>query len=279
MGTVVASVGFIINLTLFFVKFYISGVSNSLSIYLDSINNLMDSLVCVAAGFAFILATHKSDKKYPFGFGRIEGVVNFLISVIILITGLSFAYSSVGRLMYPLPVWYSRNYAIVIAATIPVKLFLLILYKTVNFKLKSDTVGSLGLDSLLDFFITSCTLVSLTLSNRFSYSFDGIAGLAISVILAVQGFKAVKNAFAFLLGRKDEKLCSEIENIFSQDSEILEVENVDCHLYGKTVVVNADIVTENNVVTPSLEERLMSGISYLGEVKLYLKSGGNNRGA
>ncbi|MBE6835915.1 MAG: cation transporter [Ruminococcaceae bacterium] len=273
-GAAVVFIGAAVNLALFLVKLYIALSCNSISIYLDSINNALDSLVCVAAGIGFIIAEKETTQKYPFGFGRTEGVVSFLISVIIIVTGASFLYTSLGRIMFPLPVWYSTRRALTLLLTIPAKFGLLMFYKRASKKQPSAVFGSLGLDSILDFLITLCSLSALVLSEKIGLTFDGIAGLVISLILIVQGIKSVKESLSTLLGKRDGELCERIEKAVSLVDGVKSVKSVQCHSYGKRTVADITIETEDSTVSKDLIEKIKGEIKEENITEIFVGIGG-----
>jgi cation diffusion facilitator family transporter len=273
-GLAVAFTGAAVNLMLFLVKLYVAVSCKSLSIYLDSLNNAADSLVCVAVGFGFILVNKSADKNYPFGFGKTEGVVNFVISSIILFAGLSFAYASLNRLMYPIPVSFTTKYALVIALTVPTKLLLLLFYKWASKKQPSAVFGSLGLDSLLDFFITLCSLSAFVFSDKTDLNIDGIAGMIISVILIIQGVKIVKESFGELIGKRDNALCERIEKSVIRVDGVNAVKDVRCHIYGKKAVANITLCTENGVVSEELIQKIKNEINDEFVCEIYVNIGG-----
>ena len=88
----------------------------------------MDTLsLCLALiGISFI--NKPATPRFKYGFGRIEDVTSFIMSIIMTAAGLGFAYSSLGRLMTPVPVWYFTKYAVIIGATSLVKLILGIIF-------------------------------------------------------------------------------------------------------------------------------------------------------
>lgn len=273
-GAFVAFAGAVVNIGLFLVKLYIAISCNSLSIYLDSLNNAVDSLVCVAVGLGFILANKAITKNYPFGFGRTEGVVNFVISAIILFAGLSFAYSSLYRLVFPLPIWYSAKYALTIAMTIPVKVLLLLFYRWASKKQPSAVFDSLGLDSLLDFFITLCSFSALVLSRKTELNVDGIAGMIISTILVIQGVKVVREAFGELIGKRDNALCERIKESVSKVEGVGSVESVECHKYGKRFVANITLQPIGSDVSGELIKKIKEEINEENLTELYINIGG-----
>ena len=273
-GALVGFSGAAVNLGLFLIKLYVAISCNSISIYLDSVNNAMDSLVCIAAAVGFIIASKEKTEKYPFGFGRTEGVVSFLISVIILVTGASFAYSSLERIMYPLPISYTAKYAAMLLFTVPVKLGLLLFYRCASKRQPSAVFGSLGLDSVLDFFITLCSFSALILSHYIGLTVDGLAGLVISCVLIFQGFGFVRESLGTLLGKRDDALCERISRAVSKVDGVKSVRSVQCHIYGKNTIADIVIETKDATVTKDLIERIKSEIKEENISDIYVGIGG-----
>lgn len=224
----------LINFILFFVKFYIGIRTNSQCIYTDSINNLTDvlSLGLALTGIAFI--NKPETKKFKHGFGRAEDLTAFIMSILMTGAGLGFAYSSLCRLMSPVPVWYFTKYAIIIGSTCFVKLALGFIFFARYKKERSAVLKTVMLDSFLDCGITAVTLVSFTLSNTLGYAFDSVLGLVISILIAVSGIKLIISSASGLLGKNNEET---EKNIFSVLEEIrkdtaFNVEKVEIHTYG-----------------------------------------------
>lgn len=221
-----------VNLILFFVKFFIGIRTNSLCIYTDSVNNLMDTLsALLAAAGVFFLSRPKTD-KFPFGFGRLEYVTGFIMSVIITVAGLSFAYNSLERFFAPTPVWFSVKYAVIVGATCLVKLALGIF---LNRKYKSDrspVLKTVMMDSFLDFGITATAVVSFTLTNITGVLLDAFLGLAISIIIAAEGIKLIFSSLSPLIGRADGGLEEKIQEIISETDKSITVSDIKIHNYG-----------------------------------------------
>ena len=224
----------IVNLALFLTKFYIGIRTNSQCIYTDSINNLMDTLsLCLAfVGVCFI--NKPPTQKFKFGFGRVEHFTAFIMSLFMTVAGLGFAYSSLGRLMSPIPVWFFTKYAIIIGITCVVKLILGIIFALRYKKQPSAILKTVMLDSFLDCGITAVSLASFTLSNVLGSGFDAISGLVISIIIAVSGIRLVITSASKLLGESNNTLEDEaskaIKDILKNTD--YKLKNIDLHSYG-----------------------------------------------
>lgn len=220
-GTALA---FIANFLLFAIKLYIGLSANSISIYSDAVNNLFDSLsgllsfICLRALLKGATLSSKGIIK------KSEELLSFIVSVAVGITGFSFAYSSAERLMYPTPVWYEKKYLYILCATAVFKLILHFIFRYLYKKSDSTLLKAISLDSVLDFFITGVTVLSLVLSSSGKYSIDAFCGIGISVFLIISAVKMIVSAVKKLLSfvPKDKRL--EIETALFQ---LYEKENVD----------------------------------------------------
>lgn len=244
-------IGCAVNFALFFIKLYIGLSTNSISVYADSLNNGLDSLGCMAALAGIGLLTKKKSPAYPYGFGRAQNITDFLLSVFVIITGVYFGYISLERLMYPVPVWFSVRYAVIIATTAAVKLVLALFFRLANKKINSGTLKAMSYDSFLDFFITLSTLISMTLSEKAGYSIDGIIGIIIAAVLTVQGIKLLKDVCSVILGKRDENRCSEVGSVIEKAG--LSAQRVDCHLYGEKPVFTAVVLFDEGFEKKSAE--------------------------
>lgn len=270
-----ASFGAGINLVLFIAKLYIGLSTNSIAIYADALGSIADFAVCAAAIVGFCMLKTDKNESFPFGLGKIEDLLNLIISAVILITGAAFVYISFERLLYPVPVWYSQLYSVLIAATAAVKLGLAFFYKAMLKKTGASTIKNLQTDSMLDFFITLCTLVSFTLSAKTSFSVDGLAGVIIGIILAAEGLKMTFASAAQIIGKNDRAECEKMKALIETDDAVDAVRSIQCHRYGETAVFTAEITAacESAEEISALSQRLNSLQS---NAKIYLKLGGKD---
>ncbi len=265
-----------VNIGLFFVKLYIGLSSNSVAIYADSLNNLLDFGVCLAAVIGLAMLARKKSEKYPFGTGKSEDLIEFIISVAIIVSGVYFGYTSFERIMYPMPIWFSVQYAVIIAATALIKLILAVYLKAVQKKNGSGIISGIASDSLMDFFITLCSLISFTLANRMGYSVDGIAGIIISIIMTVQGIKSAIRSCSSIIGKNEAELCEKAKSIIEADNFVSHVFSVKCHKYGYTRIFTAEIETDSETAQEIKEllKRLEAVFENELKAEIYISFGG-----
>ena len=226
----------IVNFVMFFIKFYIGVRTNSQCIYTDSINNLMDTLSLILALIGISFINKPATPRFKYGFGRMEDITSFIMSIIMTTAGLSFAYSSLGRLMTPVPVWYFTKYAVIIGGTCLIKLILGIVFRSKYKKDNSAVIKTVMLDSFLDCAITAVALISFTLSNYAGVALDAIFGLAISIIITVAGVRLIISSLSEIIGQYAEEVHNNAKKIIAEicENTTFSVKNILVHRYGQS---------------------------------------------
>lgn len=236
-----------VNLLLFGVKLYIGLSLNSISIYSDGINNLFDSLSGgLALGCLLFIGTDKGL------FGRVlvkncENLLSFVMSVIVGIAGFSFAYSSLERLMYPTPVWYREKYFYILIVTALIKLAMHFVFRFLGRKSPSPVIKVMAFDSLLDFFVTAVTVMTLIASKRGSYSFDAFCGIVISLIILISAVKMVISSVSKLTGYVPKAKRETIQDLLTQDAGIDGINNIALFDGGESTEVLAELEAHTTV--------------------------------
>ena len=188
-----------VNLALFGVKLYIGLATNSISIFSDAVNNLFDALSALLTFAVLRFMLRASDANTVSMLNKGEQLFSFLISGVIVFTGLYFAYSALERFLYPTPVWYTETYFALLSVTALVKLGLCVWLRAAARRLASPVLRLICFDSLLDFLIGCFTLLTLLLSGTANFSFDALFGLAISAAITVPAVRMLLRSGAELI--------------------------------------------------------------------------------
>ncbi len=184
-----------VNFLLFVTKLYVGLSSNSISIYSDGVNNFFDSLTGLLSFALLFSAIRLTDPVAVYKTKKTEQLLSFVISVTVAFSAFYFAYNSLERLTYPTPVSFMTKYLVIILFTAAVKLAMFFLLRLYGKKCGSAVIRLISLDSLLDFFITAVTALTLVLSVDGKYAYDALCGIAISAVIL---FTAVKNLISSL---------------------------------------------------------------------------------
>ncbi len=231
------------DLALFMIKLYIGLSSNSLAILSDAINNLSDTFACAIAIVSFAIIKKNNDGKLAYGYGRMEYVADFLMSVIICIVGFVFVYLAVERLILPYLMVFTWLYFGIVAATAAVKIGLGFFFRFRNKRVGSGVLKASELDSFTDAGITVMSLIGFSLNRYAKLRIDAVFGLVISAIMIFNGVKLLIKSIKTLLGEKlDGDTCEEIKKICLECGSIEDVKGINVHRYGAAyteLVINA----------------------------------------
>lgn len=194
-GLMATVIGLVANFGLFLTKLYVGISSNSLAIYCDAVNNLGDALACIIAIGGFVLIKKMSEKRSL----RTQSLCTFVISILIAVSGGYFIYNGIERLLYPLPVSYIREYAIIIVATIFVKILMGIMYYLFNKRANSIVLKALVLDCGLDCLVTAFALMSIVLVARVNFAVDGAFAIITGAIITASAIKNLVEQTKYLI--------------------------------------------------------------------------------
>ena len=220
----------LINFVLFGAKLYVGLSVNSICIWSDAINNLADALSCLASlGFSVwsVRLGQAAQREVP---EKSEQLLAFLLSAVVAFVGVSFAYSSLERLIYPAPVWFSVKYFFIVLLTVFVKLFLFFFYRAWGKKTGSRVLRVLQADSLMDCVITTATLLSFTLTRWLEFAVDAMFGLVISVILLIGAAKLLVTHLRALLNVVPAETREQVEAAVSACNAVADCTNIQYHI-------------------------------------------------
>lgn len=81
-------------------------LSGSIALLADTIHNFGDALTAVPLWIAFLFARKKPNKRFTYGYGRVEDLAGFFVVLAILISAIIAGYESVNRFLHPQKVEY-----------------------------------------------------------------------------------------------------------------------------------------------------------------------------
>lgn len=192
-----------VNLALAVLKLYAGIFTNSISILSDGVNNFGDVFSNAGAAAGFAVENRKPSSRFPFGYGRVEYVVSFVMAIIVVVVGCVFAYTALDRLFYRQIVTFAWTQFWIVFATIFVKVALAVAFGLLRKKFPSEVLKAQQIDSILDSLITTFALLGLFLYRYISFPVDAIIALAISAVLIAASVKMLVAAFAKLMGAFD----------------------------------------------------------------------------
>ena len=233
VGAFSGGVGIAANLVLFLGKLLAGMLSGSVSIVADALNNLSDASGSILTLLGFRLAGKPADAHHPFGHARFEYLSGLAVSVMILVMGLELGKSAVQKIITPMPVDFSMLTAVILMASVAVKLWLWRLNTRLGKQIRSGTLLAAGLDSRNDCISTAAVLAAGLLEHFWDLRVDGIMGLGVAVFILYSGWKLAKETVSPLLGESaDPVLRQKIVEYVCSRPKVMGYHDLMIHDYG-----------------------------------------------
>ncbi|MBR4015897.1 MAG: cation transporter [Anaerotignum sp.] len=233
-------VGIGVNLVLVLFKMGVGLLTNSIAILLDAVNNLSDALSSVITIIGTKLAGKEPDKKHPYGYGRIEYLTSVLISVIVLLAGLTSLKESVEKLLHPQAANYTVLSLAIIGVAVVAKFLCGRYVKKVGTQIHSQSLVASGSDAFFDSILSFSTLVAGIISMRWHISLEGILGVVISLIIIKAGLEMLMDTLNSIIGmRVDSELSRELKEAINAYEGVEGAYDLTLHNYGPTELIGS----------------------------------------
>lgn len=248
-GQLAGTVGIALNLLLSALKFIAGGITGSIAITADALNNLSDAGTSIVTIVSFKLAEAPADRKHPFGHGRIEYVGGLIVSGMILLVGYELLRDSISKIITPEELSFQYLSLGILIASVLVKLYIFSYNRKIGELIHSVAMKATAMDSLSDCASTGAAIVGLLVYRIFSINIDGWAGLLVVVFVAKTGLDAAKESLAPLLGEKpDPDFVEEIRKTVLGCEGIIGLHDLIVHNYG----VGANMISLHAEVPASM---------------------------
>ncbi|MBT9776234.1 cation diffusion facilitator family transporter [Clostridium sp. MCC353] len=221
------------NLLLFICKYLAGALCGNMAVMAESLDNLMDSLNSLLVLLGFHLSGRKEDSLHPYGHGRTEYVLGFIISMTVILTGITMLRESVLWILSP-PVRSSPAMVYGVSAlSVAVKYGMSAYTKRVNKHLDSEALKACEQNDWADIKMTVLTAGSAVIYQAAGIRLDGWAGILISGLILKDGMKSFFSHFILLLGEGIPKQqMAAIQAIFDVKKDVITLKKADFHDYG-----------------------------------------------
>ena len=246
-----SALGIFVNLLLAAGKVLVGALASSIAIISEGVNNAADVFTALLTLIGTKLAGKHPDEKHPFGYGRIEYLTGLVIAVLILVSGVEMAISSVKLIFTPQELSVSYLSLAVVAGSAVVKFFLGTYTIRMGKKTDSGALEGVGEDCRNDSFASVITIASALAFLLFGLSVDAYAGLITSALIVKAGIGVLRSTVGEIIGRPGEaELARRLYKMIRAQEGILNAADMMLHNYGPdrwSGSVNVEIDHEKTV--------------------------------
>lgn len=233
VGKLSGVVGILCNIVLFALKLVVGTISGSVAITADAMNNLSDATSSVVTLIGFKLAEKPADEHHPYGHARYEYLSGLAVAGMILIIGFELGKTSVEKILAPTPVAFSVPVAVVLIASIGIKLWMSLFNRKLGKLIGSTTLQATAADSRNDAISTTAVLVATLIELFTSWQIDGFMGLAVAAFILYSGINLARETISPLLGESaSTELRELIISVLEDHPEVLGYHDLMVHDYG-----------------------------------------------
>lgn len=252
MGREAAVMGIVLNFIFALSKIVIGTLAGAISMIADGLNNTMDLMSSVIALGGFHFAALPADRRHPYGHARMEYLASFLVSLIIIWTGLSLLWESAKTIIHPDAMETSALAVGVLIFSMAGKVFLYRYNVVLGEAMDSELLIATGYDARGDVFATAAVLFSLLVNQLFSLNIDGWMGLVVAGIILKSGWESLMETVDSLLGGKtDPELVRAIMKDIKSYPVALGVHDMMYHDYGANkqfLTLHVEVNSEDDVM-------------------------------
>ena len=239
-GKVAGVFGIFTNIILGIIKLIIGIISNSVSIIADAANNIADTASSILTIIGFKLSSKKPDKDHPYGYARYEYVAGFVIAIMMLIMGLTFAKESIVKIFNPEELVINWITYLILVIAIIGKGIQMLVYLDFAKAINSNTLKANSVDTRNDIISTTAILISMIIMGIFKINIDGLLGLAVSGFVIYSSIGMIKEVLEPIIGIvPTEVQVNEITEKILKYEHVEGIHDLVIHNYG----VHNDFVT------------------------------------
>lgn len=232
------------NIVLVFVKLITGLVGNSFALVADAIESAGDVFSSFIIYLGLRAPDKPSDKDHPFGHGKVEPIISFLVVFFLIVSAGFIAYQAISNIQSPqkMPSPYTL---IVLAGVI---LYKELLYQFVNRKSKQTDSTSLKADAWhhrSDAITSLAAFIGIGLAVMLGEGYEQIddwAALVASAIIVVNAYFVFRPALGELLDEQNhDVLIDEVRAVAEKVTGVIDTEKCFIRKFGMRYVVDIHV--------------------------------------
>ncbi len=268
----------IVNILLTLTKFVFGLIYKSKVLVADGIHSLSDLATDIVSIYGSKLSLKPADTEHPYGHGKIEYLTSIVIGAVIL----ALALSLLGNSLNAKTTITSNMVLYVTIFTILAKYLISRYILSKGVKYKSNLLVASGKESRSDVISSAIVIVTYFLSKLSSYSkiflySDTIGTFIIGLIILKTAYRILKENIVSILGEieQDEEYLDKIREIILENSEVVNIEELNIIKYGHyyqaniTINMDSDVTLEDAcLVSDRIKKKLINKKTRISYAKI-----------
>jgi cation diffusion facilitator family transporter len=251
-------------------------ISGSVGLLADTIHNFGDAATAIPLGIAFLFARRRPNKRFTFGYGRVEDLAGVTIVFVILFSAIVAGYESIDRFFHPHDI--SHLEAVAVASVIGflgnegVAIFRI----RVGRRIGSAALIADGHHARVDGW-TSLAVLAGVLGVWLGYPLaDPIVGLLITLAIGIV-LQTGKQIFSRVLDGVDPYVIDEIRHAAAHVSQVKEVTDVRARWLGHRLHAEVNVTLPSQItlaaahtIAEEVRHQLLHHLKFLSLVVIHV---------
>jgi cation diffusion facilitator family transporter len=279
-GGKVAKRSFLVQLMVGLSELVMGVFTLSIALIADGIQSFADAGVSLIVWIGLRLSRKKPDKRFHFGYHRVETLSSIVAALFMATIGGITLYESYMEFLNPTAV-ADADLALVVASAAAVVSSLLLIYK----RKAAQRYGSLALktdasNSIKDVLTSITAFVGIALSSYFNLpQTDAIAGIIISLFVFTMVYPILKEASLVLLDSfHSPETIAAIENIANSITQVKKVHSIRMRKLGSYLIGDMHIVLSKDMtveeaygIASQIEDRTIKEFDEIIEMNVIIE--------
>jgi cation diffusion facilitator family transporter len=269
------------NILLAIIKGLAGGFGHSYALIADAIESTTDIISSIIVLFGIRYASRPADKNHPYGHGRIEPLITFLVVGFLIISATIIAYESIHNIGRPHPL--PKPWTLIV-------LGIIIMWQEISFrfvmkKARSTNSSSLKADAWhhRSDAITSVSAfigISIVLLLGKGYeSADNWAALFAAIFIVYNSYSIFRPALGEIMDenlydgliRSIRSIALEVDGIMGTEKCLVRKAGMKYHVDLHATVDGKISVDRGHEISHNLKDTLKTGLPQLGEVLIHIE--------
>jgi cation diffusion facilitator family transporter len=252
-------------------------VSGSIGLLADTIHNFGDAATAIPLGIAFLFARKRPNKRFTFGYGRVEDFAGAAIVLTILFSAIVAGYESIDRFFNPHDISHLWSVALASVVGFVGNEAVAIFRIRVGRRIGSAALIADGHHARVDGW-TSLAVLGGVLGVSLGYPLaDPIVGLIITVAIFGIVIQSGKQIFTRMLDGVDPDVIDDIRHVAAHVHDVKEVTDVRARWLGHRLHAEVNVtlpsqttISAAHVVAEEVRHQLLHHLKYLSLVVIHV---------
>jgi cation diffusion facilitator family transporter len=242
--------GMIGNIILLLLKGSIGIITKSQAMIADATNSAGDIFSSLMTFIGNKIASVPSDEDHNLGHGKAEYIYSLLISLAMIVMGLTVALDSIQSLLTQETFTFSIWLIVICIITILIKFSLYMYTKTIAEKHNNLLMKANCKDHRNDCIVTSLNLLAIILGSFGIYWVDGIVGTVISIWIIATGIGIFKESYDVLMDKSiNEETKQQVYELVKSHDTVKGIKNFHSAPVGYQYQIFFTIQVDGNLKT------------------------------